>query len=199
MMNSSILASRFMKASMEEASPVEMEYTFYGRVRDLRNLYKLAIRSERQEQWQTPLGLDKGVKARIRKTNDSEYTLTTKEKNMAGKGSLENTAIITEGLYNSLKKVSENGYIKTRYVIPIPGTNLLWEVDVFKNNQGQDSDWVKIDLEVPAIDTALPKDLPVPFIEFISHQSKSLTPEEKAKIDELWESHWQRLDYDVNE
>lgn len=173
----------------------ELEYTFYGQVKSLEDLKNNAFRKEEHEQWLIPLNTQLKVKARIRSIDGVRYILTSKTKIQGQLGSQEVECDISEDMFNSLKTVGTGGYKKTRYFFKVPGTKLIWEIDVFKNIAGQDHDWVKLDLEVPDENTQIPK-LPVEFLTTISHQPKEYTPEEKSTVDNLWNNEWVAMDSD---
>lgn len=173
----------------------EMEYTFYGKMADMSQLGR-AIHKEEHEQWALDIDTDHEIKVRIRAVNDMRWILTTKVKYAGQIGCEETECDISKDMFEQLKLVSKGGVKKTRYVFKIEGQQKVWELDVFKDNNGQNHPWVKLDLEVkdPA-DRDFPK-LPVSFVkgDFISRQSNDLNDEEKRKIKSLWGSEWAMLD-----
>lgn len=185
---------RSIMVSMEAIDGVttdELEYTFYGKVKDLNQLSE-AKATEEHEQWQLPLEGGK-VRARLRLINNIRPTICTKVKKESAPGYRETECDISMDLFNALKLAAVDGYKKIRYDFPIPNTNRKWEVDVFFNQSGEKSYWVKIDLEVNSPDDSIPK-LPIEFTEIITNQSSQLTAEENAFIDKLWNSEWVKLD-----
>lgn len=186
--------------SLEDAGPVgirtrELEYTFYGQVCNLGDLEKNSFKKEDQEQWLVPIDTPIKGKARIRMIDGKTYVLTTKIRRTAIKGSEEVECIISQDMYNSLKEMGTGGYRKTRYIFQVPNSTLVWEIDVFKNALGEDCDWVKIDLEVPDESTPIPE-LPLPFIQVITHQPKDYDATEKGIVDNLWDNVWVSMDAD---
>lgn len=172
---------------------VELEYTFYGKVKDLKDLSKAQL-IEKQEQWLLPVENNVNGKARIRLIDNTRAILTTKLKPEGMLGCEEVECAISTDMFQHLKKMAIGGYQKTRYIFDIPDSDgLVWEIDVFKNSLGEDHDWVKIDLEVTDPNTKLP-DLPIPFLEVITHQSKEQTDDEKVTIAGLWEKEWVSMD-----
>lgn len=172
----------------------ELEYTFYGQVKDLKQLEANSFKKEKQEQWLVPIETDKKGKMRIRRIDDKRCIATTKFKRSGMKGSEEVEQDIPNEMFEHLKEMGTGGYIKTRYFIKAEESNLIWEIDVFKNSLGQDHDWVKVDLEVPTEETPIPKQLPVEFLQFITHQPNEQTAEERAQIDTLWSKEWVSMD-----
>lgn len=192
-----------LKTSMEsDASGKrnrELEYTFYGKVADLKDLYNDGIKHEQYEQWNLTLPEDAVGKLRIRSINDGEqYILTSKIKRDGQKGCEEVESRISRDMFEHLRESATGGYKKNRYFFPVEGTELVWEIDVFKNTLGEDHDWVKLDLEVPEEGTEIPK-LPITFAEFITHQTPDQTTEECAQIEKLWGSDWVKLDPSVRQ
>lgn len=178
----------------------ELEYTFYGKVADLSQLGR-AIHKEVHEQWSLKLDTDKEARVRIRAINNMRWIMTTKYKYEGVLGWEEVECDISKDMFEHLKKVSERGYFKTRYNFRVEGSDLLWELDVFKDINGQDHPWVKLDLEVSEeIKGKFPK-LPVDFVkgEFIAHQNKEQTEQESGFIKNLWKKEWVSLDENQHE
>lgn len=171
----------------------ELEYTFYGQVQSLEQLRSVAVRVESHEQWNLKMVDGAAFKARIRAIDAKRWVLTTKEKIENVLGVQETECEISQDMFEVLRRGCERGYRKTRYYVPVPNSELVWEVDVFLNTLGEPHDWVKLDLEVSDPSVALPK-LPVPFLSIITHQSREMTETEKGVVDELWTEHWVALD-----
>lgn len=171
----------------------EIEYTFYGR---LANPEQLEQARERfvHEQWQINFEeKDNGVKSRIREIDGRRWVFTTKKTVPGVLGVEEEECDITQGMFATLRLVAVNGYKKVRYNFPILGTDRKWEVDVFLNSQGENSLWVKIDLEVSSASDPIPK-LPLDFTDLIVHQGDDITAEEDRFIGYLWNEEWAKLD-----
>lgn len=181
-----------------EAAPVdgkqrtEIEYVFYGRMKDPGQLAQ-AVQKEVMEQWLLPLeNATNGRKLRMRSIDNRRFILTAKEKRTDTVGCFEVECDISKDMFNLLKKMAVGGQKKTRYSFPAEGGSLTWEIDVFQNIQGDDSPWVKIDLEVESANQPVPK-LPLDFDELITNQPGQYSQEEAAFIDQLWKKEWVEL------
>lgn len=181
-----------MESDVTGIKEQELEYTFYGQVKSIEDLKERCIRSETHEQWLV-FETDDGGKVRIRAIDGQRFVLTTKYKKEGYKGCEEVECDISKDMFIHLKKMGSGGMMKKRYFFKIEDSDLIWEVDVFKNARGEDHDWVKLDLEVESELDELPK-LPVEFINIISHQSKDYTPEEQHRVSKLWSEEWVSLD-----
>lgn len=168
---------------------IEKEYVLYAKIEDPTVLDKAESFSI-QEQWEIKIpktheNVDSG-RIRIRR-NDVDgmvsYILTIKTKVKEGEKEVE--LVASEDAFKQFKILAGNGMHKKRYVFPIEGTELKWEVDVFFMDEMKMSPYVKIDLEVKEPLTKLP-DLPVGFTDIITNQKSKQTDEEKRKIQELY-------------
>ena len=170
----------------------ELEYTFYGKLDDFSILESdIVSGKEEQEQYHIPLDHD-NIGMRLRRINITNYVMTVKAKREGVKGKEEVEQDISEDTYNLLRETATAGYRKTRYIIPVEGTDLKWEVDVFTDMVEQRHPWVKLDLEVSSPDEQLP-DLPFPMSEKIVAQGDRKTEEEQAFLDGLWVKDWNIL------
>lgn len=132
----------------------EKEYTFYAKLRDVNQLDRAAA-CLKQEQWEikVPLTDRNACSGRIRVRREANgdvvnYFITFKTK---GEDEITSTEIelpSTEEQFIQFKFMAFNGMIKDRYVFPVIGSDLKWEVDCFKDGSKGYHDWVKIDLEV---------------------------------------------------
>lgn len=165
----------------------ELEYSFYGKLDNV-NLLDTASKKEDQEQWNVPLDVD-GTTMRIRMIDRQKCILTVKTKVDGVKGKNEVELEITSDMYSALQKICRKGYHKTRYFFPVEGTSLIWEVDVFMDAAGQPSEWIKMELEVPAEDTKVPN-FPFELNDSILAQGDKKTDAEKALISRLWDIDW---------
>jgi CYTH domain-containing protein len=173
----------------------ELEYTFYGCVADPTQ-FQRAVHKETHEQWRLNVETDKAVRLRIRCINGMRWVLTTKVQREGTPGWEEVECDISVDMFNHLKEVATDGYMKTRYNFKIQGSDNIWEVDVFKDSTGKDHPWVKIDLEVHSGSDAIPP-LPMDFNDdMIVHQGDDLTEQERSFMKDLWSKHWQGLDVD---
>lgn len=164
---------------------VELEHTWYGQLED-RSVLEKASSVEKQEQWSVPAkpGDDclYNGSIRVRKSERDgtvSYMMCVKAFEHKKLGCLENEFEINETTFNQFKRVAGSGMIKTRYTFPIEGTEYAFEVDVF-----QETDWVKVDLEVDDSKFAIPE-LPISLNGLIKDTPTKRTPEQEKMIDEL--------------
>lgn len=161
----------------------EKEYVWYGRLTDVAELQKAA---SQETQRQSSLK-GKGGTIRVRETisdGAARYTLTAKA--YTGRGECDECSVpVSKDLHEVFRLLSGESMDKIRYTFPIEGTELKWEVDVFIDPQGNPKDWVKIDLEVPAEISEWPA-LPVTLADTIFGGNDLYTPEQRAKLDELY-------------
>lgn len=179
----------------------ELEYTFYGKLAnpdELNNAYA----ARRIEQWDVPLLSEEG-KLRIRMVSEGaqafdkrprRYLMCTKIDRQGRDGEEEVEAEITQHQFEHMRELGDNGRTKTRYYFQVEDqAHLVWEIDVFKTQQGEDSLWVKVDLEVEEPLTEIPP-WPVTFTEIITNQKDEQDDDEKATISQLWDDEWMRID-----
>lgn len=172
----------------------EIEHIVYGRLTDFAQLSNAASR-ESQEQWQVKLpktelnAAESAVRVRMTQIEgaDPNYYLTLKSR--AKVGNLEATLSCGEDMFTMMKFAADFGMIKDRYRFPVPNTELVWEVDVFKKPDGTYHDWVKIDLEVDDLSAPLPE-LPLKFADVILPTDLEGPDKEKhnATLDTLYTS-----------
>ena len=185
----------------------EPEYVFYAKLSDPTVLDK-ATHIEQQEQWSFKVPkTDKNAaegRIRIRKTtvdSKTEYVLTMKtdlkapvasngENNTSVAAPTQNMREVglnaSEDAFQMFKLMSDQGMIKTRYVLPVEGSDMTFEVDRFILPNQEWSTWVKIDMEVKGSLTEIPK-LPEGFTDVIYNQKDQQTDEEKDLIWRLYE------------
>lgn len=180
--------------AMEGARPdgtkhVEREITMYALLYDLQDIRSISSSQETHEQWNVKTD-DENSRMRIRLTDDVEYSATTKEKTKDQFAAIETEQIVSRDFFEALKKMSKDGYRKTRFNIPIEGADNIWEVDVFKTASGESSLWVKVDYEFVRGETKLPE-LPFEYKELII---PDIQEGYKDEIDRLWNKEWARLD-----
>lgn len=161
----------------------EKEYVWYG---TLLNPGELEKASSLEVQKQSTVKVEAGT-IRVRQTMHDgaiDYILTAKS--YRGRGDAKECSIpVSKDMYNVFKEVARSSMDKIRYVYPIEGTDLKWEVDVFIDPQGNPKGWVKIDLEVPGVITEWPP-LPIQLGEVIFGGNDDYTPEQRAKLDGLF-------------
>lgn len=165
----------------------EIEYAFFAEVSSWDWLEK-ASKQEKQEQWESYRDLGDGAFAqcRVRATDDKTFEMCVKTKTPGELGKKEVEQICSKDFFEQFRFFADKGLNKTRYIFPIEGTDLKWEVDVYTTQSGERHPWLKIDLEVPDAETELPK-FEFPLKEVIVNQPAQRTDEEKAKISSLFE------------
>lgn len=146
-----------------EAINLEVERMFLGKVKNLNQLKNAKV-AQRIEQWEirskiTDNPTQGGGILRVRCYDKKRYEMCLKKfPNQEGKsGSLEKEFAIDEETFKMFRALAPSGTIKTRYIFPIAGTDLKWEVDVFEGKGGLPQDWVKIDLETSQQGGKLPE------------------------------------------
>lgn len=185
-------AVKFGKAQME------LEYTIFAELDDLDAL-KNAFHVEEHEQWRVPFAVESEVRGRIRAVNEREWMFTTKEGSDEWVGWKETNTLLTKESFEAFKKVACDGYLKKRHCFRCDGSDLIWEVDVFRDRlTGQPSLWVKMDLEVKNLDQEIPKP-PFKVKDFVIGDQDGAPLSDRMKIRSLWESKWARLDEVENE
>ena len=127
----------------------EIEYSVYGLVKDINELTN-ASDIIRQFQWVLFEQNDQARgQIRIRMVDDHEYIRTIKYKKNTdsadGRNELNKPSDAEEFAY--FIEIAQSGMYKDRYIFPIPGTELKWEVDCFIQKDGSYAPWVKFDLE----------------------------------------------------
>ncbi len=176
-----------LKAALEDLEngqkAKEKEYVWYGRLTNVAELQKAA---SQEIQKQSSLK-GKGGTIRVRETvnnGTTRYTLTGKA--YTGRGECDEVSVpVSKDLHEVFRLITGESMDKIRYCFPIEGSDLKWEVDVFIDLQGNPKDWVKIDLEVPAATNEWPP-LPITMADTIFGGNDQYTPEQHAKLDELY-------------
>lgn len=192
------LLSELVKEMSLESSEIENEIELYISVTDPKDLEKVAVRKEYQEQY--------GFKVPKSDTNTSEsthrirYTITddlqgnqettyvyTFKMRQEDGTSLETNADVSEEVFRAFKLTADNRMVKRRYVVPanlavVEG--VMFEVDVFLS---PDCKWVKVDVELPAdvvLDATAIEDIQEKAILAIAHDHSDrvlVTPQDKAE------------------
>lgn len=171
----------------------EIEYIFFLKVKDLNEIRQKAKSWETQEQWSIlfpKFGMESIVRVR-RTVKDSveKFVLTSKIAIDSVKGKWELEEEVERSHFDVIKERAESGMIKERYFFPIEGTDLVWEFDVFKDSNGKDIEWVKVDLEVPAPLDRIPP-FPVAFTDSVLKQPKQRSDEEASFVSRLFKEHY---------
>ena len=174
----------------------DKEYTFYGRLVDPSQLEQ-ATSKEEQEQWSINVAKvpENGAagQIRVRKTlkdgGDPEYTQVIKKKG-------DDTDIgvpVTAEFFEAVKELADFGMIKTRFIIPIEGSQNEWHIDLYPKPDGTGFyDWVKVDLELESFADDLPT-MPVRLEEMIANQYGDRTEAEIARIESLMKNEFKAV------
>ena len=174
----------------ETQTQAEVEYAFFGRPKNFDFMKKYL--SDRIEQYEVDVYKKNGDmnKIRVRKLNREKITMTLKllikSSSSGPRSAIENEFDITEESFQVFKKISTNGFNKERFKIKTK-ENLMYEVDVYYDDHGNINPWVKIDLEVPSINTKVPP-LPIEVDDLITNQRYNRTKEEEETIERVWNS-----------
>lgn len=190
--------------SSEEEALEEIEYMFYLKLEDFQQLER-AKSSEKQYQYSLKFskpGIDSIVRVRKSACTDGfklsedgkishdsltnvKYEVTSKVDihGLDGKWELERE--IDEHHYSTFYELAENGMIKDRYFFPIDGTDMVWEVDVFEDAEGNPMPWVKVDLEVKQRLAKIPE-FPITYSEAVINQREAYTDKEKEFVDNFY-------------
>jgi len=170
----------------------EIERVFYARLLDTKTLSN-AQSHEDQEQWEIKIPkTDENAAAgrmRVRKITYAdgrvEFIRTTKMMLDGVPSEVEFPS--SEDEFNMFKAMAPVGMDKRRYYFPIPGREERFEVDVFRNPDGDFYRWIKIDLEIPNPEDPPPLKFPDGLIDEESLcQASSPEPEKKALVQELY-------------
>ena len=190
------------EALSELPGGTECEYVFFYKLTNPSQLFK-ATEIIEQEQYQMVLPVPEGSnykgwlrvrKEKLKADTEAHHTLTLKvsEEGVSGRKELE--VGIDEAFHECFKVICAEGMHKTRFVLPIEGTEgqgpngaaLKWEVDVFDDPEAEGAEhWVKVDLEVGAPLSELPE-FPLSYEKSITNQWNQRTEEEQEFIKQLF-------------
>lgn len=174
----------------------EVEITIYAKVKNLDHILNMGNESMRLEQWEIPVDSETG-RLRIRSIDNSRFLLTSKTYSSGTIGALEHTTLINKEQFENIRKMCDDGYFKTRVIIPMRSSDLRWEVDLHYTNGGAKfSDWVKIDLEKVSTLSDVPEDIPFECTEIIVDLPSSehdLSAEETRTVEWLWSEEWSKI------
>ena len=147
----------------------EQEITIYAR---MKNPAGLAQANDTEQHIQAEVKISPTRRLRVRKTSingqANEYTLTTKV-NLGGSSENvrtfdERTAKISEEVFSMIRRTVESYQKKARYIfnvekMTVTGNNqsldiegMKFEVDVYTNSNGSQSEWCKIDFEIQGME-----------------------------------------------
>lgn len=188
-----LFGSRIALAVENYGVGVERELTFYVKMSDLSVLENLT--AIKQEQWKLDLkGEHPDAKFRARVEDGKAHSICCKIPHRSGEGMVEAETLVNDEFYNfMIKFFGHHGYKKTRYIYPIPETDLKFEIDVFLSESGHPHPYVKVDLEYPEALMVMPA-FPFPVDEDTAIIGNEMTKEEEAFVDDLWENQWSRMD-----
>lgn len=193
--------------ALEGAEPTgtankEIEHVYYANITDLSFLEGVAV--EHQEQWAIviPKTEDNKCKGniRVRATHDGasesdwNYIFTTKTFDLGAVGKTEVELTTTKDHFEQFKLLAEKGMRKDRYVIPIEGTDLKWEIDFFLTQDSKFGErkyhpWVKIDIEVTSANTVIPE-FPFPTNRIITEPFGKRTEEDERLVTSLYDDEF---------
>lgn len=183
----------YFNVSLEDSQIEEIEYIFFIKVDNFDELLKFAKRKEEQEQWSFLLTKDKlenAVRAR-KKISDGEisYELCSKIYIPGIDGKWEVEQDCERMHFDIVKENAEFGMIKDRYYFPIDGTDMVWELDVFKDKDGNYVPWIKVDLEVEQRLDKIPE-MPIHYVECVMNQPGQRTKEEDELVSKLFGEYY---------
>jgi hypothetical protein len=177
------------------ATVLEREYEIYGTIESIDAL-SAATGTEVQEQWGLPCneGAEFGIfgNFRVRKSiKDGVTTYTQTIKVKEAEGNEENEIEISEATYLLFKKLVPKGLLKTRYFFPVPDSDLILEVDVFKDTNDVPCLQVKIDLEVPEGVDVDKVSLPFTLTDVRAIKPGKKSPEDNDFVRNLFSKHYE--------
>lgn len=187
----------------------EHERTFYVRISDFDQL-KRAASADHQEQWtqkfaKTEKNAAKGnIRVRMiyplfkngepvgysrSEGSGVQYVLTAKAERSATHRQ-EVPVPATKDMFEIFKALADSGMVKDRYHFPVAGTDLVFEVDMFRRGETYADgyhEWAKIDLEFDKnkhAGMAIPE-LPIQVDQVI--MDNTTVPLEKAMISDIYD------------
>lgn len=167
----------------------EIEDVYYARIVDASQLEKAQSKIEQKQS--NVRGKLKGSQIRVRMATEggeTKYILTGKKPKADHPQALDEVSSeVGADMFDIFLAVSGEYQHKTRYVFPIEGTELKWEVDVFFNSKGEVCGWCKIDLENPPESTP---EFPIELSDVIFSKTRKYTPKEQSIIDDLYHNQW---------
>lgn len=203
----------------------ETEIVVYAKIDNVEGLSKA---SSKEDHYQLEARFESGSKSRLRQVtidDNKEYLLTIKVKNTPKEDdkeelvseSVEYTTVVDALFLKGYEQIASSSINKTRYIfiskdtaleytkddekVTVTIPEIKYEVDVFKDSEGNDTEWCKIDVEVDNILNYLKVHHPeldeIDFIVRIAHLPfhpvkpivmSSATDEQKEFIDNLWKT-----------
>ena len=168
--------NRKLKIALEDISDGkirdEKEIVIYARLKNLDDLIKSDHTFEDHEQWS--IKTEKGIIRCRKTTNKNEITyIQTVKGNTDRKDTKEEVSFpVTQGVFELIRKISQSGMIKRRYIILKDG--LTYEYDLFVKGQDQYQPWIKIDIETD-------KDLDIDFSKLPIEVEEAVIQDDKNK------------------
>ena len=170
-----------IESSADGVEKQEKELMYIAELSSVDDL-KSADKVEEKEQWTvfTPNG-----SIRVRKTGDDEYVMTSKIKTDDDRIKRECEQTVSKDMFEHYKAHADSGMIFTRYYFKTEYDKVWWEVDVFKNKDGESIlPWVKVDLELPIVIGEPPK-VPLDFKQMIAPGAKTTNPDDRDLANDL--------------
>lgn len=202
-MNSSRLQQYFENIPFENTPSLEaseelleeLEYICYVKVDDFTQ-FQQAESAIHQEQWsvfltnrnEVPENRTSENNVRVRSVNDEQFFLTSKLYLPGAKGKWELEREVERDHFEVIKAIATGGMKKDRYIFPVEGTDLRWEVDVHYDNNGERLPWVRLELEVAEKLDVLPE-LPIVGSERILRQRGQQTDDEQSVVKGLYDQY----------
>tara|TARA_B100000530_G_scaffold248643_1_gene163292 strand:- start:125 stop:733 length:609 start_codon:yes stop_codon:yes gene_type:complete len=122
----------------------------------------------------------------------SQFELVTRKLKADKVNFIDTTCLINPETFDALKSFSDLGFKHKYLQFPIPGTEEVWEVSVFLDNNGHDHPWVRCELFTD--DVSKVTSLPFPIQKFIVEGDPQNTKEDVNIIRELWLKGYSRTD-----
>lgn len=169
----------------------EKEYVVYFRLLNFKQLEN-AVSGEKQLQWELKIPKTEDNagegKLRVRETisldGKKTYDLTIKNHGKEN-SKIESTLPCGEEVFVQMSFLADQGMHKHRYVFPIEGSDLKWEIDVYPDGNGGYKPWGRAELEIKEELSELPP-LPIEVEETIL-PNEAATEEGNAKVRDLFD------------
>lgn len=219
LMKRKILERLALEEKVETSEKMETEVIVYAKIDNFEGLHGA---DNTEEQFQLQGEFSNGIRCRVRRVTIDEqakyyftYKLPTQNKEGL-EANIEHTAEVDKDFFDGFKSVAKTAVNKTRYkfdsrsvtmtinvdgedkVIVLP--NIQYEVDVYRDRNGEYIDWCKIDVEVDVILNFIKSNYPeyesmrlsvktnhLPFQPVTPIMAQSANEEQRAFIDSLWD------------
>lgn len=218
-MKRKILERLALEEKVETSEKMETEVIVYAKIDNFEGLHGA---DSTEEQFQLQGEFSNGIRCRVRRVTIDEqakyyftYKLPTQNKEGL-EANIEHTAEVDKDFFDGFKSIAKVAVNKTRYnfnsrsvtmtinvdgedkVIVLP--NIQYEVDVYRDRNGEYIDWCKIDVEVDVILNFIKSNYPeyesmrlsvktnhLPFQPVTPIMAQSANEEQRAFIDSLWD------------